>query len=85
MPPQEVMIEGGGKLSFSALQAGIVDKVVTFIAPRLLGGKDAPTPVGGEGFQAMEEALEIRDLKMKKIGDDYMLEGYPVSHDQKIK
>jgi len=71
-----VMIEGGGTIAFSALQEGIIDKVVCFIAPKILGGANAPTPVGGEGIAKMEEALNLREMRTTKIGEDIMVEGW---------
>jgi diaminohydroxyphosphoribosylaminopyrimidine deaminase/5-amino-6-(5-phosphoribosylamino)uracil reductase len=72
-----VMIEGGSMLAFSALLEKLVDKVVTFVAPKILGGKEAPTPVGGDGIATMEQALRLRALKVRKVGDDLMVTGYP--------
>ncbi len=71
-----VMIEGGSTIAFSALQQGIADKVVTFIAPKLLGGTKAPTPVGGKGIRRMEEAIQLKRMNYRKIGVDIMVEGY---------
>ncbi len=78
MGVDSVMIEGGSTLAYSALQNGLVDKVVSFIAPKILGGKKAPTPVGGEGIGTMEEALQLRDLSVRKVGEDLMVTGYPL-------
>ncbi len=71
-----VMIEGGSTMAFSALQEGIVHKITTFIAPKLLGGANAPTAVGGAGIDKMEDAINLRDLSIRKVGDDLMVEGY---------
>lgn len=71
-----VMIEGGSTLAFSALKEGIVDKVIGFVAPKILGGASAPAPVGGSGIQGMDKAIHIRDWKIRKIGNDLMIEGY---------
>jgi diaminohydroxyphosphoribosylaminopyrimidine deaminase/5-amino-6-(5-phosphoribosylamino)uracil reductase len=62
-------------VAFSALETGIVDKVVTFVAPKILGGKGAPTPVGGKGIERIEEAIGLADLKVRRIGNDLLLEG----------
>ncbi|SHE99319.1 diaminohydroxyphosphoribosylaminopyrimidine deaminase / 5-amino-6-(5-phosphoribosylamino)uracil reductase [Alkalibacter saccharofermentans DSM 14828] len=70
-----ILLEGGGELNYSALKAGIVDKVVTFIAPKILGGKDAPTPVEGEGSCSMRERIELGKIKVSTFGDDVMIEG----------
>ena len=73
-----VLLEGGSSLAFSALTSGLVDKVVAFVAPKILGGKTAPTPVGGTGIPGMEDAIALRDLKVKKVGEDLLIEGYIV-------
>jgi diaminohydroxyphosphoribosylaminopyrimidine deaminase/5-amino-6-(5-phosphoribosylamino)uracil reductase len=71
-----VMIEGGSTLAFSALHEGIVDKVTCFIAPKIIGGTNAPTAVGGAGIEMMENAIALKDLRVKKVGDDLMVEGW---------
>jgi len=71
-----ILIEGGSMLAFSALTEQIVDKVTSFIAPRILGGKLAPSPVGGGGLKTMNEAIMIDDWKMRKSGEDFLIEGY---------
>ncbi|MFH0926846.1 MAG: bifunctional diaminohydroxyphosphoribosylaminopyrimidine deaminase/5-amino-6-(5-phosphoribosylamino)uracil reductase RibD [bacterium] len=71
-----VMIEGGSEISASSLQEGIVDKVIFFIAPKIIGGNSAPCAVGGEGVATLEEAIKLENIKMCRLGDDLMLEGY---------
>ena len=71
-----MVIEGGGEVNAAALQAGIVDKLMFFIAPKLIGGTDAPGPVGGEGIVRLAEAFELRDVKTTQIGADFLIEGY---------
>lgn len=71
-----VMIEGGGKLATSALQGGIVDKLVLMLAPILIGGRKASTLFQGDGADKLTEALRIRQLTVERIGDDILLEGY---------
>lgn len=78
MGVDSVMIEGGSTLAFSAMRDGLVDKVISFIAPKILGGEKAPTPVGGDGIEKMEDAIALNNLKTRKIGEDIMVEGYPV-------
>lgn len=73
-----VMIEGGASLNSYALQDSIVDKVVFFIAPKIIGGKSSITAVGGNIFQRLEHAYRVRDIKIKRVGDDLMVEGYIV-------
>jgi len=71
-----VLLEGGSSLNFSALKYGIVDKVNAFIAPKIVGGDKAKTPVGGEGLKYMEDAILLKDIKLHKFGEDIMIEGY---------
>ncbi len=71
-----VLIEGGGEVNASALEAGLVDKVMVFVAPVLIGGRDAPGPVGGHGVRRLEEALKIKNMSVTPIGNDWLLEGY---------
>jgi len=74
-----VICEGGGTLAASLLEAGLVDKVLFVLAPKLIGGKDAPTPVEGTGVAALSEALDLRDLRVRRLGSDLLVEGYVCS------
>jgi len=71
-----VLLEGGSELNYSALEAGIVDKVNAFIAPKLIGGRAAKTPVGGLGRPLMKDAVMLKRIEIYKFGDDIMIEGY---------
>jgi len=71
-----IMIEGGGGFAASALKAGIVDKVMFFIAPKIIGGKAAVTPVEGEGIKKLSSAIKLRDIDIKHFGSDILVEGY---------
>jgi diaminohydroxyphosphoribosylaminopyrimidine deaminase/5-amino-6-(5-phosphoribosylamino)uracil reductase len=71
-----VMIEGGSEVAASALSAGVVDKVVYFIAPTIIGGKEAPGAVGGEGVSSLGDAISLRDLTYSPVGKSIMVEGY---------
>ncbi|MCX8147260.1 MAG: bifunctional diaminohydroxyphosphoribosylaminopyrimidine deaminase/5-amino-6-(5-phosphoribosylamino)uracil reductase RibD [Candidatus Woesearchaeota archaeon] len=71
-----IMIEGGSEVNASALKAGIVDKVIYFIAPKIIGGKDAKPAVGGEGINYMDEAIELKNVEVKRVGPDIVVEGY---------
>jgi len=71
-----VLIEGGGEVNASALSAGIVDKVMVFVAPILIGGKDAPGPLGGKGIRHLKDAFKIKNMTVNPIGNDFLLEGY---------
>ncbi len=71
-----VMIEGGGRLATSALQAGIVDKLTVMLSPVLIGGEKAPTLLQGEGIEKLVEALHVTQLTVERLGQDVVLEGY---------
>ena len=71
-----VLLEGGSTIAFSALMSGVVDKVVSFIAPKIIGGALAPSPVGGMGISTMESAIGIDNWKFRKKGTDLLVEGY---------
>jgi len=71
-----VLIEGGSSLNAHALEDGIVDKVMLFIAPKIIGGKDSYPAVGGKTFRKLEEAYRLKDISLRKIGDDFLIEGY---------
>lgn len=69
-----LLLEGGGQLNWSALQSGIVEKVMTYIAPKLLGGREAKSPVGGQGFPDPSRCLFLRPGKISRLGEDYLIE-----------
>ncbi len=71
-----ILLEGGAELNFSALQAGIIDKVYSFIAPKLIGGAKAKTPIGGTGIEKMSEAAALEGIQLRRFGEDIMIEGY---------
>jgi len=71
-----VMIEGGSAINASALSSGIVDKIMLFTAPRIIGGADAISSIGGESPVLLTNAFSIKDLQVTKIGNDLLLEGY---------
>ena len=71
-----VLLEGGGTINASALSAGIVDKVIMFIAPKIIGGKSALAPVEGEGIKLVEDAIKLHDITINRIDDDIVFEGY---------
>lgn len=76
MKIDSVLIEGGGTLNYSALNAGIVDKVVSFIAPKIIGGKDSLTPVEGTGVEKVDDSFELKDITIEKFDEDIMVQGY---------
>lgn len=71
-----ILIEGGGTTHASAFEAGIVDKVMFFVAPKIIGGRDAVTAVEGEGVEAMDEAILLERMTAEPIGEDLLIEAY---------
>jgi diaminohydroxyphosphoribosylaminopyrimidine deaminase/5-amino-6-(5-phosphoribosylamino)uracil reductase len=70
-----LLIEGGAFTHAQALEQGIVDKVYTFIAPKLIGGVDALSPVGGKGIPTMNQAYHLKDIHYQTFDDDILIEG----------
>ena len=72
-----VLIEGGGEINASAVAAGIVDKVMCFIAPKIIGGRKAPGPIGGEGFPKLSDVPHLQRICITPMPDaDLLIEGY---------
>lgn len=71
-----VLLEGGGGLNASALEQGVVDKLVYFVAPKLIGGAHSPTPIEGRSAPSMADARALYGLRAYPSGDDVRLEAY---------
>lgn len=71
-----VLVEGGGATIGALFDLEAVDKVVAFVAPVIIGGDDAISPVGGIGIARMEEALRLRDVEIRRFGKDVAVIGY---------
>jgi|Deesub1362A_J573_1020465.scaffolds.fasta_scaffold06467_4 diaminohydroxyphosphoribosylaminopyrimidine deaminase/5-amino-6-(5-phosphoribosylamino)uracil reductase len=71
-----VMIEGGSSVGASALSEGVVDKVMFFIAPIIIGGVDAIPSIGGRSPLSLKDAIQIRQMRLRRVGGDILLEGY---------
>jgi diaminohydroxyphosphoribosylaminopyrimidine deaminase/5-amino-6-(5-phosphoribosylamino)uracil reductase len=74
---QSVLVEGGSTIAGEFLEGGLVNKVTFFIAPKIVGGVDAPTAIGGKGIEAMSEALELERVTVVQHGKDVEVTGYP--------
>jgi len=71
-----ILLEGGGELNYSALKSGIVDKVQMYIAPKIVGGSLAKGPVSGEGIELLSDAIMLKSLSTRALGEDILIEGY---------
>jgi diaminohydroxyphosphoribosylaminopyrimidine deaminase / 5-amino-6-(5-phosphoribosylamino)uracil reductase len=71
-----VLWECGGTLAASAIAGGAIQKVLTFIAPKIIGGTTAPSPVGDLGIGSMPEALVLERVSYQQIGVDILVQGY---------
>lgn len=70
-----ILLEGGGTLNWSALEEGIVNHVMGFVAPKFFGGYPATTPVEGNGVEDPSQAVLLKNLAYKAIGEDLLIEG----------
>ncbi len=71
-----VLVEGGGTLLGSLFDYGLVDKVIAFIAPIIIGGEKAKVAVGGRGIEKVADSLKLKDVNLEKIGEDFVISGY---------
>ncbi|MCM8765761.1 MAG: bifunctional diaminohydroxyphosphoribosylaminopyrimidine deaminase/5-amino-6-(5-phosphoribosylamino)uracil reductase RibD [Candidatus Omnitrophica bacterium] len=71
-----VLIEGGGETIASALEAKLVDRVYFFISPRIIGGREAITSVEGEGVEKLSKAIQLKEIEIKRIGEEILISGY---------
>ena len=70
-----ILVEGGATLSGSFVAGKLVDKVYFFIAPKIVGGKEAKTPVAGTGILNLQEALALKDIQIEKLEEDILIIG----------
>ncbi len=71
-----VLIEGGAEIHASSLKAGIVDKVVLFVAPTLMTGKDSLCSIGGTSPKKLDQAIRLAGVTARFVGPDLKIEGY---------
>jgi diaminohydroxyphosphoribosylaminopyrimidine deaminase / 5-amino-6-(5-phosphoribosylamino)uracil reductase len=73
---QSLLLEGGPTLAGAFLRADLIDKLVLFVAPKLIGGDDAPSLFGGPGLRSLADAVPITSLEASRVGEDLLLTGY---------
>lgn len=71
-----ILVEGGATLNDGLFRGGLVDKVYSFIAPKIFGGSSAPTPVGGIGIAAIVDNIRLKDMTAEVLCEDILLTGY---------
>ena len=75
-----LLVEGGGEVHASFFAAGLVDKVHAYVAPRLIGGREAPGPLGGPGVDHLAAATHLSEVDFVRLGDDLLITGYVDVH-----
>ena len=73
----DLIVEGGGQVLGSCFDQGLVDKVYAFVAPVIIGGAAAASPVAGDGSATMAGAWRIEKARTQPVGDDSLIVGYP--------
>ncbi len=71
-----ILVEGGGTLIGSLFDEGLVDKILFFISPKIIGGKEAISSVMGHGITRIDNAIKVKDIKLKRLAEDLLIEGY---------
>ena len=71
-----IFVEGGARINYSLLKAGLVDKVYTFIAPKMVGGSSAPGPVGGDGVETLDQAFLLENVETELLAGNILVSGY---------
>lgn len=75
---QSVLVEGGAEVAGSFFDAKLIDKITFFIAPLVIGGKEAPTAIGGQGAQQLSSAMNLENVEIIQHGKDIEVTGYPL-------
>ena len=70
-----ILLEGGATLNAAFIQAGCVDEVYAFIAPKIIGGEHSKSPVGGQGIELMKDAVMLKDIKIETFDNDILIKG----------
>lgn len=75
-----ILLEGGSTLNYSALASGIVNKLQVYISPKIFGGEEAKTPVGGAGIENPDNAFILKNRNIKLVGEDILMEYEVMNH-----
>lgn len=79
---QSVLVEGGATVAGAFFDHGLIDKVSFFIAPLVIGGRDAPNAIGGSGAQRLSSATKLKSIETRQHGVDLEVTGYPTRNEQ---
>jgi diaminohydroxyphosphoribosylaminopyrimidine deaminase/5-amino-6-(5-phosphoribosylamino)uracil reductase len=79
---RSVLVEGGAAIAGNFVDAKLINKATFFVAPKIVGGRDAPSAVGGAGIDRMADALELQDVEIIRRGRDVEITGYPGMKDE---
>ena len=71
-----LLLEGGGTINEAFLREGLIDEVYAFIAPKLVGGAEAKTPIEGTGFASLSDAIKLNDIDVEIVGQDILVHGF---------
>jgi diaminohydroxyphosphoribosylaminopyrimidine deaminase/5-amino-6-(5-phosphoribosylamino)uracil reductase len=71
-----ILVEGGGTLIGSLFDERLVDKIMFFISPKIIGGKEAISSVMGKGISHPDKAFQLKNVRLRRIGEDLLVEGY---------
>jgi diaminohydroxyphosphoribosylaminopyrimidine deaminase/5-amino-6-(5-phosphoribosylamino)uracil reductase len=71
-----ILVEGGSQVNGSFLDEGLVDKLLLFLSPKLIGDCQAPGIFGGRGILTLQDAITLKEISTRKMGEDILLEGY---------
>jgi diaminohydroxyphosphoribosylaminopyrimidine deaminase / 5-amino-6-(5-phosphoribosylamino)uracil reductase len=72
-----ILVEGGSEVNGSFLEENLINKVITYISPKILGGKSGITSFGGLGYENMGKALKLKNVKVSMVGEDIKIVGTP--------
>lgn len=73
----DILLEGGSEVNTAFLRAGLIDKFLIYVAPKILGGRHSLTPFTGPDVESMDEAVKVEFAAFEKIGDDLLITAYP--------
>jgi diaminohydroxyphosphoribosylaminopyrimidine deaminase/5-amino-6-(5-phosphoribosylamino)uracil reductase len=76
MGMMSLLVEGGSRINGAFLDAGLIDKILLFLSPKLIGDREAPGIFGGMGKRTLKEAISLNEMRVRRIGENILIEGY---------